>query len=182
MAAGHPTVPFPRRPLAADRHPVQVRCIRRQGNVSRGVRQRRRPAAVTGRKRIGITMGDPAGIGPEVMLKGLGTMAGRGDLDRVTVIAYGTKSLIADAAHGLGIPLDLVGAEAAATWPQLRLVETEQAKAPIAIGAVSAEAGRLAFAAIEQAIRDAVARRIDAIVTGPISKEAINLAGYTYAG
>ena len=137
---------------------------------------------MTGRKRIGITMGDPAGIGPEVMLKGLGTMAGRGDLDRVTVIAYGTKSLIADAAHGLAIPLDLVSAEAAATWPQLRLVETGQAKAPIAIGAVSAEAGRLAFAAIEHAIRDAVARRIDAIVTGPISKEAINLAGYNYAG
>jgi 4-phospho-D-threonate 3-dehydrogenase / 4-phospho-D-erythronate 3-dehydrogenase len=137
---------------------------------------------VTGRRRIGITMGDPAGIGPEVMLKGLGTMAERGDLDRFTAIAYGTKSLIADAARGLGIPLDLVGTDAQATWPQLRLVETGRAAAPITVGAVSAEAGRLAFAAVEQAIRDAVARRIDAIVTGPISKEAINLAGYAYAG
>jgi 4-phospho-D-threonate 3-dehydrogenase / 4-phospho-D-erythronate 3-dehydrogenase len=137
---------------------------------------------VTGRKRIGVTMGDPAGIGPEVMLKGLGTMAGRGDLDRFTVIAYGTRSLIADAARSLGIPLDVVGVEAQATWPQLRLVETGQATAPIAIGAVSAEAGRLAFAAVERAIRDAVAGRIDAIVTGPISKEAINVAGYAYAG
>jgi len=137
---------------------------------------------VTGHKRIGITMGDPAGIGPEVMLKGLGTMAGRGDLDRFTAIAYGTKGLIADAARGLGIPLDLVGADAQATWPQLRLVETGRAAAPITVGAVSAEAGRLAFAAVERAIRDAVARRIDAIVTGPISKEAINLAGYAYAG
>jgi 4-phospho-D-threonate 3-dehydrogenase / 4-phospho-D-erythronate 3-dehydrogenase len=137
---------------------------------------------VTGRKRIGVTMGDPAGIGPEVMLKGLGTMAGRGDLDRFTAIAYGTRSLIADAARSLGIPLDLVGVEAQATWPQLRFVETGQATAPIAIGAVSAEAGRLAFAAVERAIRDAVAGRIDAIVTGPISKEAINVAGYAYAG
>jgi 4-hydroxythreonine-4-phosphate dehydrogenase len=137
---------------------------------------------VTGRKRIGVTMGDPAGIGPEVMLKGLGTMAGRGDLDRFTAIAYGTRSLIADAARSLGIPLDVVGVEAQATWPQLRFVETGQATAPIAIGAVSAEAGRLAFAAVERAIRDAVAGRIDAIVTGPISKEAINVAGYAYAG
>jgi 4-phospho-D-threonate 3-dehydrogenase / 4-phospho-D-erythronate 3-dehydrogenase len=137
---------------------------------------------MTGRKRIGITMGDPAGIGPEVMLKGLGTMAESGLLDRFTPIAYGTKSAIAEAARQLGTPLDMVGNEPGTIWPQLAVVETAEARTPIAVGTVSAEAGRLAFAAVAGAIVDAVAHRLDAIVTGPISKEAINLAGYPYAG
>jgi 4-hydroxythreonine-4-phosphate dehydrogenase len=138
---------------------------------------------VNRQKRIGITMGDPAGIGPEVMLKGLALLAERGDLAGFTAIAYGTRSIIAEAARGLSQNIDLVAADADdAAWPQLRLVETGEAASPIAVGTVSAEAGRLAFAAIKRAIRDAVAREIDAIVTGPISKEAINLAGYAYAG
>jgi len=135
------------------------------------------------RKRIGITMGDPAGIGPEVMLKGLSQIAGRGGLDGFTAIAYGTKDIIRDAARGLSLDVDLVPADADdAAWPRLRLVETGEVASPISVGAVSAEAGRLAFAAIRRAIADAVAREIDAIVTGPISKEAINLAGHAYAG
>jgi 4-hydroxythreonine-4-phosphate dehydrogenase len=44
------------------------------------------------------------------------------------------------------------------------------------------EAGQLAFSAIERAVRDALAGGISAIVTGPISKEAINLAGHAYSG
>jgi 4-hydroxythreonine-4-phosphate dehydrogenase len=135
------------------------------------------------RQRIGITMGDPAGIGPEVMLKGLARIAERGDLGDFTAIAYGTRSVIAQAAADLSLPVDLVAGNAdGAAWPQLHLVETAAAISPIAVGAVSAEAGRLAFAAIERAISDAVAGQLDAIVTCPISKEAINLAGYAYAG
>jgi 4-hydroxythreonine-4-phosphate dehydrogenase len=131
---------------------------------------------------MGITMGDPAGIGPEVMLKGLRKLAGRSDLGDFVAIAYGTASVITEAARSLGIPLKIVGAEAEATWPELRLIETATTDAPIAVGTISREAGRLAFAAVEHAIRDAVGRRLDAIVTGPISKEAVNLAGYAYAG
>jgi 4-hydroxythreonine-4-phosphate dehydrogenase len=137
---------------------------------------------MTAPKRIGITMGDPAGIGPEVTVKGLAALAGRGGLDRFTPIVYGTRSVVAEAARQLGCPVELVAGDAAAAWPQLALVETGAAQAPIAVGTVSKEAGRLAFAAVERAIADAMAHRLDAIVTGPISKEAINLAGHAYAG
>ncbi len=133
-------------------------------------------------KRIGITMGDPAGIGPEVMLKGLDKLARRSDLGDYVAIAYGTASVIADAARMLAMPLKIVDAGAEATWPALRLVETATANAPIEVAAITPESGRLAFAAVERAIRDAVEHRLDAIVTGPISKEAVNLAGYPYAG
>ncbi len=44
-------------------------------------------------------------------------------------------------------------------------------------GEVSAEAGRFAYLAVERAVRLAQAGRIDAIVTAPLNKEALNLAG-----
>ncbi|MBX6324320.1 MAG: 4-hydroxythreonine-4-phosphate dehydrogenase PdxA, partial [Rhodospirillaceae bacterium] len=65
---------------------------------------------------------------------------------------------------------------------RVALVEAGKPEQAIALGAVSAEAGRLAFLAIEKAVRLAMSGRIDAIVTAPISKEALNLAGYRYSG
>ncbi len=87
-----------------------------------------------------------------------------------------------EAAKALGSPARFTAPDAEATWPDQPFVETARAASPIPVGTVTAEAGRLAFAAIEHAIRDAMDGKIAAIVTGPISKEAINLAGYPYAG
>ena len=137
---------------------------------------------MTVRKRIGITMGDPAGIGPEVMLKGLAALSRRTDLEPFVPVAYGTESVLAEAARALAIPLKLVGDVDDAVWPSLAFVETARAEAPIPVGTVTAEAGRLAFAAVEKAIADALSGKITAIATCPISKEAINLAGHVYAG
>src|SRR4051794_4003079 len=50
------------------------------------------------------------------------------------------------------------------------------------MGSVTAASGQMAFAAIDRAVGDAMAGGIAAIVTGPISKEAVNLAGHAYAG
>jgi 4-hydroxythreonine-4-phosphate dehydrogenase len=54
--------------------------------------------------------------------------------------------------------------------------------APIRFGEIAPEAGRFAYLAIERAVELAQAGRIDAIVTAPLNKEALNLAGYRYAG
>lgn len=67
-------------------------------------------------------------------------------------------------------------------WPSLPVVDVGAPPAPIEMGTVSAAAGQLAFAAIARAVGDAMAGNITAIVTGPISKEAVNLAGHAYAG
>ncbi|MBA3519044.1 MAG: 4-hydroxythreonine-4-phosphate dehydrogenase PdxA [Rhizobiales bacterium] len=131
--------------------------------------------------RVGITMGDPAGIGPEVMLKGLKSLAARDGRPEFTPVVYGTASVVEDMARRLALPLRLVTVDADADWPAVRMIETAHASPP-PIGVVSSEAGELAFAAVASAIRDAMAGRIEAIVTGPISKEAINLAGHSYAG
>ena len=105
-----------------------------------------------------------------------------GRLVGVRPIVYGTESVMEEASLALGLPIRFVSADKEAVWPEVRLVEAARLATPIEIGTVSAEAGRLAFAAIRQAIEDAMAGKIAAIVTGPISKEAVNLAGFTYAG
>ena len=49
-------------------------------------------------------------------------------------------------------------------------------------GVLSAEAGRVAYEAVEQAVADAMAGRLDAITTGPINKAALALAGFAWRG
>ena len=99
-----------------------------------------------------------------------------------TPIVYGDRATIMATSRALDISLQIVDPSANAPWPALRVVEIGPARETIALGSVSAEAGRLAYIAVERAVADAIDRRIDAIVTGPISKEAINLAGHAYAG
>ncbi len=137
---------------------------------------------MTGDRAIGITMGDPAGIGPEITVKALERLATKGGLVGHRPVVYGTLAVMQEAARTLASPARFIERNVDATWPDVALVETARAEAPIPTGTVTAEAGRLAFAAIERAIRDAMDGKISAIVTGPISKEAINLAGHLYAG
>jgi 4-hydroxythreonine-4-phosphate dehydrogenase len=87
---------------------------------------------------------------------------------------------MAAAARRLGMPVTIT--PDAGGWPKVRLIEAASTKATIAPGQLSAEAGRLAFAAIERAVRLALEGEIDAIVTAPINKEALNKAGYAYPG
>ena len=128
---------------------------------------------------VGVTLGDPAGIGPEVLVKSLDAF------DR------GVARLVL---YGVGWSLDL-GAKFAAksmqyaryedvgdidwdadTWPLIDL--------PIGrpddfvMGQVSAICGEVAVRAVETAAGDALAGRISAMMTCPIHKEAIHEAGY----
>jgi 4-phospho-D-threonate 3-dehydrogenase / 4-phospho-D-erythronate 3-dehydrogenase len=130
--------------------------------------------------RLGLTMGDPAGIGPEIVLKSLEALAQRVAAGELAPVVIGTASCIAASARQLGLAIELV--PAAAPWPKVGVIEAAAAQVPIDPGRLSAEAGRLAFAAIERAVRLAMAGEIDAIVTAPINKEALNAAGYAYAG
>jgi 4-hydroxythreonine-4-phosphate dehydrogenase len=124
-------------------------------------------------------MGDPAGIGPEIVLKALRDLAPREAAGEFSLVTIGTASCMADAAQRLGLPVKITEGGG---WPEVRLIEAATTEEAIAPGKLSAEAGRLTFAAIERAVQLALARRIDAIVTAPINKEALNKAGYAYPG
>jgi 4-hydroxythreonine-4-phosphate dehydrogenase len=129
---------------------------------------------------LGLTMGDPAGVGPEIVLKALRDLAPREAAGELSLVVIGTASCMADAAERLGLPAN-VSADGGG-WPNVRLIEAAATDKPITPGQLSAEAGRLAFAAIERAVQLALAGEIDAIVTAPINKEALNKAGHAYPG
>jgi 4-hydroxythreonine-4-phosphate dehydrogenase len=129
---------------------------------------------------LGLTMGDPAGVGPEIVLKALRDLAPREAAGELALMVIGTASCMADAAERLGMPAKF-GADDRG-WPQVRMAEAATTEETIVPGRLSAEAGRLAFAAIERSVQLALAGEIDAIVTAPINKEALNEAGYAYPG
>jgi 4-hydroxythreonine-4-phosphate dehydrogenase len=131
---------------------------------------------------IAMTMGDPAGVGPEIIMKSLSAFAGRIGSGALELILVGTGSCFAAAAKAANVAVALSpppsGQRRAGAW----LVEAARAEQAIAPGVVSAEAGRLAYLSIKAAVDLALAGRVDAIATAPISKEALNLAGHHYSG
>ena len=130
----------------------------------------------TRRPRIALTMGDPAGVGPELCLKATAKMASRikaGELDLVTI---GTQASIDQARDRL------IAKGQRRYAPLIDVIEATPSEGKVKFGQTSAEAGRQAFRAIETAIGLALKGEIDAIATAPISKEAINAAGFHYAG
>lgn len=118
---------------------------------------------------IGITMGDPAGVGPEISVKALAEMSAA---DRARTRIYGNRATLeqAIAAIGVSVALDDV------------VVDLPVDGGPLAWGKLDPRAGDAAFRFIERAVRDAQAGAIGCIVTAPINKEALNLAGHHYDG
>jgi len=118
---------------------------------------------------IGITMGDPAGVGPEISVKALAEMSAA---DRARTRIYGNRATLeqAIAAIGVSVALDDV------------VVDLPVDGGPLPWGKLDPRAGDAAFRFIERAVRDAQAGAIGCIVTAPINKEALNLAGHHYDG
>ena len=138
----------------------------------------------TARPLIGITMGDPSGIGPEVAVKALA----RASLQApARPLVIGHEQVMCQAVHRAGLALQVrsVQSETDADFQEgvVNVLQPEGCHVGTpALGQVSAEAGHAAFVAIEKAIALAQERRIHAVVTGPIHKEAINAAGHHFPG
>lgn len=125
---------------------------------------------MTARPRIAVTMGDPAGVGPELCLRLLQSAEVR---DLCTPIIYGDRGVLRRVANHLGWPepdagcvLDLNAIDAGAFQP----------------GRVSAACGAAAYAYFTRAIDDALAGAVDAIATAPLHKEALHAAGFPFPG
>jgi len=134
--------------------------------------------------RIGLTLGDPAGVGPELVLRALADPAMRAQA-RLTV--YGSASLlrrVAETAH-LSWPSELQVVSSDAQPSDCTPVLYDFAfpdAASLKPGCVHAACGAMAARWIEAATHDAQAGRIDALVTAPINKEALSMAGVPYPG
>jgi 4-hydroxythreonine-4-phosphate dehydrogenase len=118
---------------------------------------------------IGITMGDPAGVGPEISVKAVAEMNAE---DRQRTRIYGNRATLDKALEATGLTLDL----------DEIVVDLPIEGGPLVWGKLDPRAGDAAFRFIEKAVRDAQAGKIGCIVTAPINKEALNLAGHHYDG
>lgn len=130
---------------------------------------------------IAVTMGDPAGVGPEITAKALANPKIQAVCRAVVV---GDLRTMERAAGAVGIGVAAVDVDALD-----RGVDEIQVYDPwgrdlndVPVGTVDARAGAAAAEAVVAATKLALNGRVAAIVTAPINKAAINAAGYHYAG
>jgi 4-phospho-D-threonate 3-dehydrogenase / 4-phospho-D-erythronate 3-dehydrogenase len=132
---------------------------------------------------IGISMGDPAGIGPEIIVKAL--------LKRLVYaqckpVVVGDAGVIKQAVDFLNVSLKVNAISrigyAKCKYGTIDVFDLANFNQKVAYGVVSAEAGRAAFESIVKVIELAKSGEVDATVTAPINKEAINLAGFHFSG
>jgi 4-hydroxythreonine-4-phosphate dehydrogenase len=121
------------------------------------------------RVRLGVTVGDPAGIGPEIVLRALAA-EGRPEAE---VVVYGPmESLVERAAlFELRLPQQL----------SARVVDVA-VEGEIPLGRTSVAGGHAAARAVLRAVQDARLGRVDALVTAPLNKESLHAAGYPWPG
>lgn len=115
---------------------------------------------------IGITMGDCAGIGPEIILKALKNKI----FSKHVFVIYGDRKVFEDVNHRFKI--------FAGGLDKWRFIDLDAIKKPLEFGVVKAEYGKAAGDYIKKAVQDALAGKIDAIVTAPIHKKSFELGGY----
>lgn len=134
------------------------------------------------RPHLAITMGDPAGVGPEIIVKACAKLRPRLDTGELRLLVIGSYPALQAAQEQLGLAVDIPETSEDVDWPPLACLQAGPEKAPISPGVLSADGGRLAYLAIERGVRLAQAGRVQGIVTAPLNKEALNNAGYHYAG
>lgn len=136
-----------------------------------------------GRPVIGITMGDAAGIGPEIIVRALADPAVYGR-SRPLVIGAAARLRRAAEITGSGVRIRAVeGPEQAGyTAGVIDCVDLDVIPDDLPFGELSAVAGEGAYRFIERAVSLAVGGRIDAICTAPLNKEALHAAGHRYPG
>jgi len=110
-------------------------------------------------------MGDPAGIGPEIILKSLSQMP------RLRCRVFGSKAVFEREQKRLGTEVDLSCVEDVAG--QLGVFK---------VGRAQRNCGAAALACLEAGARELRENRVSALVTAPVSKEALRMAGFRWPG
>ena len=134
------------------------------------------------RPHLAITMGDPAGVGPEIIVKACEKLRPRLEAGELGLLVIGSHPSLEEARSQLGATIEIPETTEEADWPALACLQAAPQDGPIALGVLSADGGRLAYCAIERGVRLSQAGRVQGIVTAPLNKEALNKAGYHYAG
>jgi 4-hydroxythreonine-4-phosphate dehydrogenase len=141
---------------------------------------------MTDRPRIAVTMGDPAGVGPEVCLH---LLASEEMKSVCTPVVFGDLGILRRVAEQTNLPLSaavLRPAEWKQTWGKIQQPSILDLKAlaadDVEPGRVSAATGRAGFTYVDRAIDAALAGQVAAVSTAPLNKEALHAAGINFPG
>ncbi len=125
------------------------------------------PTLKSSKIRVGLTIGDPAGIGPAITLKALKMLNAKAEF---TVI--GSRYVLSKAAKLLKLDLE-----------PINLIDLDNVRAEkFNFGSLTAQNGRASLEYLDLALELLKNNKIDCLVTCPISKEAIHLAGANFSG
>lgn len=132
---------------------------------------------------LGITMGDPAGIGSEITVKAL---LDPKIYEKSRPVVFGDKAQLERAAKLIGSKVEIKSIEnvkdANPSEKVINVIDLNMVPEDIPFGKVDPRCGKAAFAYIEAAVKAAMKHEIHAIVTAPLNKESLHLGGCPYPG
>jgi 4-hydroxythreonine-4-phosphate dehydrogenase len=133
------------------------------------------PTDIFDKPLLGITMGDPAGVGPEICVK---VCQNPTLLDLCTPLILGSPRVLHTVAGHLGlVPPPEIEPDELAKISGPAVLDCEAEYFDVTPGQISAACGKAAYTYVMEGIQLAMAHRIDAVVTAPLNKAALNLAG-----
>ena len=133
---------------------------------------------------VAITTGDPAGIGPEIIVAAWADPRVHG-VCRPVVVGYSEYLRRAAALRKSNVQIETCEdlQKARSTPDVIACIPPGQDRAPpVQVGRIDPRAGQAAFEAILLGAELALAKKVDALVTAPINKEALQAAGHQYPG
>lgn len=132
--------------------------------------------------KVGITLGDPNGVGPEVVIKAL---SDNRMLQTCTPVIYGTAKVLNFYKKLLNIqdfPVQQIKSAEQAGTKSVNIISVSEDEFKIEAGQTNEAAGKLAFKFIEAAVNDLKENKIDALVTAPINKQNIQSESFKFPG
>lgn len=141
------------------------------------------PNSCQTRPRIGITIGDAAGIGPEITLKSLAD----NEIIRICQpVLIGDGNILLETSQKLGVKLNFLSIKKGEDFPEDALLpliyDLDNINKDFKMGEDNSVTGKASAENIEAAIELWKNKKISAITTAPISKKAIALGGYNFPG
>ncbi len=132
--------------------------------------------------KVGISIGDVNGIGPEIILK---VLSDSRLLNHCTPVIYGSTKSIAYHKNILdndSVKFQGVVSVEKAQRGRINVVDCWKDQVAITLGEATEEGGKYAHLALEKAVADLKEGHLDALVTAPINKKAMNMANFPFAG